>query len=122
MHLIASQSRPHGSANPDNFVLPALMQPLVGRDDQLPVRIYRVSFGLGARTHWHRHDGVQVLVGVSGTCLVVDRDGNQLHLAPGDAVVIQPGEEHWHGAAPGQTGEHLAVNAGRETEWLEPSG
>lgn len=122
MHLISGQSRPHGPANPDNFVLPALMQPLVGREDQLPVRLYRVAFGLGARTHWHRHDAVQILVGVSGMCLVVDRDGHQLHLAPGDAVVIQPGEEHWHGAAPGSTGEHLAVNAGRETEWLEPSG
>jgi quercetin dioxygenase-like cupin family protein len=38
----------------------------------------------------------------------------------GDAVVIGPGEKHWHGAAPGRTGTHLAVNVNFTTEWLEP--
>ena len=36
-------------------------------------------------------------------------------------VVIDPDEEHWHGAAPGTAGEHLAINAGAETTWLESS-
>ena len=96
------------------------MQPLVGREDQLPVRLYRVTFGRDARTNWHVHDDFQILVGVSGTCVVVDRHGTELLLAPGDAVVIQPGEEHWHGAAPGCIGEHLAVNLGEQTTWLDP--
>lgn len=120
MHLISAQARPHGPADPNNFVLPALMQPLVGPDDQLPVRLYRVSFGLGARTHWHHHDEVQILVGVSGTCVVANREGTEVHLMPGDAVVIPAGEEHWHGSAPGCKGEHLGVNTGRKTTWLEP--
>ncbi len=34
-------------------------------------------------------------------------------------VLIPPGEKHWHGAAPGSTGTHLAVNVNAVTEWLE---
>jgi quercetin dioxygenase-like cupin family protein len=97
------------------------MQQLLGRADELPVRLYRVTFGERARTFWHTHDDVQVLFGLGGTCVVVDRAGNEQLLHPGDVVVIDPGEEHWHGAAPGTDGEHLAINAGAETTWLESS-
>ena len=121
MRAIDHASRPHGAADKDHFVLPALMQPLLGRSDGLPVRVYRVTFGEGARTHWHKHDDVQVLYGLSGTCVVVDRAGNELSLNTGDVVVIDPDEEHWHGAAPGRSGEHLAINTGAETSWLESS-
>jgi quercetin dioxygenase-like cupin family protein len=38
----------------------------------------------------------------------------------GDAVVIPPGEKHWHGAVPGERAVHLAVNVNATTEWLEP--
>ena len=33
--------------------------------------------------------------------------------------MIAPEEKHWHGAAPGQRGVHLAVNVDVMTEWLE---
>jgi quercetin dioxygenase-like cupin family protein len=102
-------------------VLPAFVQKLLGRDDELPIRIYRVTFGEGSRMNWHRHDDVQVLYGLSGTCVVVTRDGPEALLGPGDVVVVDPGEEHWHGAAPGSEGEHLAINLGSNTTWLEPS-
>jgi quercetin dioxygenase-like cupin family protein len=121
MKAIDHANPPHGAADERNFVLPALMQPLLGPTDGLPVRLYRVTFGEGARTNWHKHDDVQVLYGLSGTCVVVDRAGNSLRLHAGGVVVIDPGEEHWHGAAPGSAGEHLAINSGRETTWLESS-
>lgn len=121
MRAIDRAARPHGPADPANFVLPALMQPLLDRDDELPLRLYRVTFGEGARTNWHLHGDVQVLFGLSGRCIVVDRGGTELSLNPGGIVVIEPGEEHWHGAAPGTGGEHLAINAGAETTWLESS-
>ena len=38
----------------------------------------------------------------------------------GGAIVIQPGEKHWHGAAPGTRAVHIAVNVNAQTEWLEP--
>lgn len=97
------------------------MQRLVGRDDGESVRLYRVGFDQGARTNWHRHDDTQLLFGLSGRCVVVDRAGEALMLDPGDVVVIAAGEEHWHGAAPSSTGEHLAINVGDATTWLDSS-
>jgi quercetin dioxygenase-like cupin family protein len=78
-----------------------------------------VSFDEGARTHWHTHDDAQLLFGLSGRCVVVDRGGTRLALDPGDVVVIEAGLEHWHGAAEGGAGEHLAINLGGRTEWLD---
>ena len=122
MKRIESEQRTHDPADPTNFVLPARMQRLLGRDDGEAVRLYRVTFDEGARTHWHTHDDVQLLFGLSGRCVVVDREGTTLTLEPGDVVVIEADDEHWHGAAPGGPGEHLAINLGGHTEWLESSG
>ena len=119
MKAIDHASRPHGAADESHFVLPALMQPLLGRTDGLPIRVYRVTFGEGARTNWHKHDDVQVLYGLSGTCVVVDRGGNEFPLQPGDVVVIDPDEEHWHGAAPDEGLVMIAVQGGG-AEWGDP--
>ncbi len=121
MRRIDGQSLPHGPADPSNFVLPARMQRLLGRDDGEAVRVYRVTFEEGARTNWHTHNGSQLLFGLSGQCLVVDRAGNELVLGAGDLIVIDAVEEHWHGAARGTSGDHLAINTGTDTTWLESS-
>jgi quercetin dioxygenase-like cupin family protein len=121
MRAISRATRPHNAADANNFVMPALMQKMLGPDDEQPVRLYRVTFGVEARTNWHRHDDVQVLFGLSGQCIVVDREGTELLLNPGDVVAIDPEKEHWHGAAPGTEGEHLAINTGEVTTWLESS-
>lgn len=118
MILIPAQSRPAGSADPANFVMPAQFQRLVAAEDQAGVRLYRVAFAAGSRTHWHTHDAPQLLFGLSGTCVVENRAGTSHRLGVGDVVVIQPGDEHWHGAAPGGKGEHLAINTGERTTWL----
>lgn len=118
MRAIPRASRPQNPADPSNFVLPAQMQRMVAPDDDFPVRLYRVTFDEGARTHWHIHNDVQLLFGLSGRCIVADRAGKEIFLDPGDVVAIDPGEEHWHGAAPGAGGEHLAINTGEVTTWL----
>lgn len=122
MKRIDGAALPHNPADPNNFVLPATMQRLLGRDDGESVRLYRVTFEEDARTNWHTHNDSQLLFGLSGCCVVVDREGNELLLEPGDVVVIEAGLEHWHGAAPGGAGAHLAINVGTETTWLESSG
>ena len=121
MKRIDGATLPHNPADPNNFVLPATMQRLLGGEDGESVRLYRVSFEEGARTNWHTHNDSQLLFGLSGRCVVVDRDGDEQLLSPGDVVVIEPGLEHWHGAAPGGAGAHLAINVGTETTWLDSS-
>ena len=48
MRRIVSEGLPHNPADPANFVLPATMQRLLGRDDGESVRLYRVTFEEGA--------------------------------------------------------------------------
>ena len=83
------------------------------------VTINSVSFAPGARTHWHSHDGGQVLVVTSGSGRVRDRDGNGSAISAGDVVFIEPGVEHWHGAAPDSYLVHLAISI-QGHDWLEP--
>ncbi|MDZ7779478.1 MAG: cupin domain-containing protein [Gemmatimonadota bacterium] len=119
MRFIPGASRPPKEADPTHFVLPAFTQALIGREDDLPVRIYRVGFEPGARMGWHRHDAEQILIGLAGSCVVVNREGERILLEAGDVVVVEPDEDHWHGAPSGAKGEHLAINLGDETTWLE---
>lgn len=122
MRLITGTSRSPRKADPNTFVGPALTQALVGRDDGLPLRVYRVGFADGAGMNWHHHDAEQILYGLTGSCIVVNRDGERLVIGPGDLVIVDAFEEHWHGAAPESAGEHLAINLGSETVWLERTG
>ena len=121
MRIIHHADRPVRPSDDGNFVLPATTQKLLGPDDGEAVRLYNVTFEEGARTFWHAHDDTQLLYGLSGTCVVGDREGSELLLSPGDLVVIEAGLEHWHGAAPGGAGAHLAINLGERTTWLESS-
>ena len=121
MRLIEQASRPASPSDARTFVLPATTRRLLGPDDGEDVRLYRVDFEEGARTNWHAHDDAQLLYGLSGRCVVVDRAGTELLLGPGDLVVVDAGEEHWHGAAHGGPGAHLAINLGETTRWLESS-
>jgi quercetin dioxygenase-like cupin family protein len=83
------------------------------------VVVANVFFTPGARTHWHRHERGQFLVVTSGEGRARTRDGGGGKLTAGDVVWIPPGEEHWHGAAPGSYMLHLAISLG-EADWLEP--
>jgi quercetin dioxygenase-like cupin family protein len=83
------------------------------------VHVYRVEFDAGGRTHWHRHTGAQWLLVIGGRIRVQKWGEAAQDVGVGDTVVIEPGEKHWHGAAPGSAGAHLAVNLNSTTEWLE---
>lgn len=59
-----------------------------------------VTFEPGARTAWHTHPLGQTLLVVSGLGRV-QREGAPIEeIRPGDIVWFEPGEKHWHGAAP----------------------
>ena len=71
-------------------------------------------FTLGARTAWHTHpfgQTIYVTEGI-GRC---QRDGDPVQeIRPGDRVFFEPGENHWHGAAPNRFMTHIAIQEADE--------
>ncbi len=59
-----------------------------------------VHFTPGARTAWHTHPNGQTIYVLEGVGLCQRRGGPIEVIRPGDRVFFEPGEEHWHGAAP----------------------
>ncbi|MBS1818631.1 MAG: cupin domain-containing protein [Acidobacteria bacterium] len=120
MKIFRNDATPFRPADVNSFVGPAQTKLLASSDEATPVHVYRVQFDAGARTNWHHHSGPQWLFVVEGRIRVQTDGGQPQDLETGDAVVIAPGEKHWHGAVPGQRGVHLAVNVNAQTTWLEP--
>jgi quercetin dioxygenase-like cupin family protein len=81
-----------------------------------------VTFEPGARTAWHTHPLGQTLIVTAG-CGRVQRDGGTIEeIRAGDIVWFQPGERHWHGAAPTTGMTHIAIAEmldGKVVEWME---
>src|SRR3954464_6386595 len=68
-----------------------------------------VHFTPGARTAWHTHPNGQTIYVTEGVGLAQRRGGPIELIRPGDRVFFEPGEEHWHGAAPNRFMLHIAV-------------
>ena len=69
----------------------------------------RVHFTPGARTAWHTHPNGQSIYVVEGVGRAQRRGGPVEVIRPGDRVFFEPGEEHWHGAAPERFMTHIAM-------------
>ena len=68
-----------------------------------------VHFTPGARTAWHTHPHGQTIFVTEGVGLC-QRDGGPVEvIRPGDRVFFEPGENHWHGAAPNRFMAHIAM-------------
>jgi quercetin dioxygenase-like cupin family protein len=82
-----------------------------------------VTFEPGARTAWHTHPLGQLLIVTAG-CGRVQREGGPVEeIRPGDVVRFEPGEKHWHGAAPTTAMTHIAIQEaldGKAVDWMEP--
>lgn len=76
-----------------------------------PSRIQAVSvhFTPGARTAWHTHPNGQTIWVTEGIGRCQRRGGPVEVIVPGDRVYFDPGEEHWHGAAPTRLMTHIAM-------------
>jgi quercetin dioxygenase-like cupin family protein len=59
-----------------------------------------VHFTPGARTAWHTHPFGQTIYVTEGVGRCQRRGGAIEVIRPGDRVFFEPGEDHWHGAAP----------------------
>lgn len=104
------------AAPAEHFTGRAWFGPLSQEEDR-PLNALGVLFEPAARTDWHTHPEGQVLYVVSGAGRVQTAAGEMVEIGPGDVVHSPPGEEHWHGAAPGSYMVHLSLTTGGATEW-----
>jgi quercetin dioxygenase-like cupin family protein len=117
---IGSQPSVRGAS--ENFTGTVRVDPLFERDDPARATGGIVTFEPCARTAWHTHPLGQTLIVTSG-CGRVQRWGGPIEeIRPGDIVLIEPGEKHWHGATPATAMTHIAIQEkldGKNVEWLE---
>src|SRR4051812_47636968 len=80
-----------------------------------------VHFTPGARTAWHTHPNGQTIYVIEGIGRCQWRGGPIEEIHSGDRVFFEPGEDHWHGAAPDRFMTHLAMlevdDAGNNSIW-----
>jgi quercetin dioxygenase-like cupin family protein len=121
MKLFDGAKIPFEPVDPKNFVGSARVKrlPMV-EDGRQSVVVYLVEFEPGGRTNWHRHSASQLLLVKEGSGFVQKWGEPVRTIAAGDAICIEPGEKHWHGARSGTRMSHFAVNLSLTTEWLEP--
>lgn len=116
-------SRPSAAPNPDYFTGHVRFDPVISSPAPARLNALVVHFDPGARTAWHTHPFGQTLHVLSGKGLICRRGDRPQVILPGDTVWFEPGEEHWHGAAPDTGMTHLAMQemdeAGSAATWLE---
>jgi quercetin dioxygenase-like cupin family protein len=82
-----------------------------------------VHFTPGARTAWHTHPAGQTVYVTEGEGRCQRRGGPIETIRPGDRVFFEPGEDHWHGAAPDRFMTHIAMgqvdDLGNTVTWGE---
>ena len=80
-----------------------------------PLGAAAVHFTPGARTAWHTHPHGQTIWVTEGVGLC-QREGGPIEvIRPGDRVFFEPGENHWHGAAPTRLMTHIAMQLADES-------
>lgn len=120
MEIFRGNDSPFRAADMNSFRGSAETKLLASSDGDVPVRVYQVRFDSDGRTNWHVHSGAQWLLITEGTIRVQSWGEPARDVTVGDAVLFAAGEKHWHGAAAGSRGVHLAVNVNVKTQWLEP--
>ena len=122
MEITRNGSQPSGKAEADNFTGSVRVERLFTPQPPARVAAANVTFEPGARTAWHTHPLGQRLIITAGSGRV-QRDGGPIETVnPGDIVWFEPGEKHWHGAAPTTAMTHIAIQEaldGTAVEWLE---
>lgn len=122
MEIKRSGTQPSVKGPADWFTGTVRIDPLFPATDPARAAGNSVTFEPGARTAWHTHPLGQILIVTAG-CGRVQRWGGPIEeIRPGDVVSFQPGEKHWHGAAPTTAMTHLAIQEylnGKAVDWME---
>ena len=107
----------------DWFTGTVYIDPVAAPSDDSRVSVSNVHFTPGARTAWHTHPNGQTIWVTEGVGLCQRRGGPVEEIRPGDRVYFEPGEDHWHGAAPDRLMIHVAMQevdeSGSPVSWGE---
>lgn len=123
MDIIRSEDRVTNQTPADWFTGVVWGDELVGASHPDRPQVVNVTFTPGARTAWHTHPHGQTLVVTDGRGRVGRSDGTVETISAGDVVWFEPGERHWHGAAPDALMTHTAIqqadDSGAAVVWAE---
>ena len=105
-----TRNGPATSAGPsDWFTGTVYIDPIAAPTDGSGLSASSVHFTPGARTAWHTHPHGQTIWVTEGLGRCQRRGGPIEVIRPGDRVFFEPGEVHWHGAAPTRFMTHVAI-------------
>ncbi|MDW6025391.1 cupin domain-containing protein [Mesorhizobium sp. BAC0120] len=122
MKIQRSGSQPSSKGPEEYFTGTVRIDPLMSPPEPARVAGANVTFEPGARTAWHTHPLGQTLIVTSGLGRVQREGGPIEEIRPGDVVWFEPGEKHWHGAAPATAMTHIAIQEklnGSPVDWME---
>lgn len=109
MRFSPAADRPTKIAPASYFVGHVTQVPLVDTPDPARVKALHVFFDPGARTNWHTHPLGQTIIVTAGIGRLQVEGGPVREIRAGDVVYFEPGERHWHGAAPDFAMSHIAI-------------
>lgn len=122
MHITRTGTVPSAQGPAEWFTGTVRVDPMFNQVDPDRVQGAHVTFEPGARTAWHTHPLGQTLIVTFGSGLVQRWNGPIEEIHTGDVVWFEPGEKHWHGAAPDTAMSHIAlqeVQDGEVVAWME---
>lgn len=117
--VIHSGSQPSAKGPPDYFTGSVRVDPLFPAQEPSRVSGGSVTFEPGARSAWHTHPVGQTLLVTAGLGWVQQWGAAIQEIRPGDVVRIPPSVKHWHGATATTGMSHIAIQDGKNVEWLE---
>jgi quercetin dioxygenase-like cupin family protein len=86
--------------------------------DAADLRTVRFQYEPGARSYWHVHDGIQVLMIEKGRGRFQQQGKPLREMLPGQPVFLEPGVPHWHGAAPDEGLTWISTSIG-SVKWMQ---
>jgi quercetin dioxygenase-like cupin family protein len=86
--------------------------------DAADLRTVRFQYEAGARSYWHVHDGIQVLLIEKGRGRFQFQGKPVQEMLPGQPVFLPPGVPHWHGAAPDEGLTWISTSIGG-VKWMQ---
>lgn len=122
MDIKRNGSQPSGKEPAEWFTGNVRIDPLHQAPAPARVSISSITFEPGTRTAWHSHPLGQTLIVTAGSGLIQSWGKPIEKIQPGDVVWSEPGEKHWHGAAPTTAMTHVSIVVqldGKAADWME---